>query len=165
MEDIAYVNINSTSTDEEKINAVIDFLSKSNAGYSLLYDKLFIPVGKEILFNEKLKATGLVTTSHGHTQDRPFFHLNEEGRIMIAEYDNFINYHKIKTIQTQKELNAIQEKENLELQKLRSENMLLTDQLTDFPKVKSDRKALFIIAMIELLVIIVGLILQLKGKS
>jgi predicted xylose isomerase-like sugar epimerase len=113
MEDIAYLNINSTSTDEQKINAVIDFLSKSNAGYSLLYDKLFIPVGKEILFNEKLKATGLVTTSHGHTQDRPFFHLNEEGRIMIAEYNNFINYHKIKTIQTQKELNAIQEKENL----------------------------------------------------
>ena len=165
MEDIAYLSINSNSTDEEKINAIIDFLPKSNAGYSLLYDKLFIPEGKEILFNKKLTSTELVTTSPGLTQNRPFFHLNEEERLIIAEHGNFLNYNKIQTAQNQKLQSAIEERENLDLENLRSQNALLQSQLVDFPKIKSNRNAFFIIAVIELLVIIAGIILQLKGKS
>lgn len=55
-----------------------------------------------------------------------------------------------------------QEKENLELQRLRSENMLLVEQLADFPKVKKERIILRIVAVIELLIILAGLFLQWK---
>lgn len=164
MEDIAYLNITPTSSEQEKMNAVFDFLSKSNNGYSLLYDRLFIPDGKEILFDKKLLDTKFVRTSSGKT-GFPFFHFTEEGKIMLAQYGNFLNYHKIQTAQNQKLQSVIEERENLDLENLRSQNALLLSQLVDFPKIKSNRNALFIIAMIELLVIIAGIILQLKGKS
>lgn len=57
-----------------------------------------------------------------------------------------------------------EEKENLELQRLRLENEKLVNELVDFPKVKSQRNWLFVIAAVELLAILIGLILQLKGK-
>lgn len=58
-----------------------------------------------------------------------------------------------------------EEKENLELQRLRLENEKLVNDLVDFPKIKSQRNWLLIIAVVELLAILIGLILQLKGKS
>ena len=57
---------------------------------------------------------------------------------------------------------STKEKEDLELQKLRSENILLVQQLADFPKLKADRKNIFIVAIIELLIILAGLFLQWK---
>ena len=59
----------------------------------------------------------------------------------------------------------MEEKENLELQRLRLENEKLVNDLVDFPKIKSQRNWLFIIAVIELLAILIELILQLKVKS
>lgn len=58
-----------------------------------------------------------------------------------------------------------EEKETLELQRLRLENDKLVNDLIDFPNVKSQRNWLFVIAAVELLAILIGLILQLKGKS
>lgn len=59
----------------------------------------------------------------------------------------------------------LEEKENLELQKLRSENKKLLNDLVEFRTIKSQRNWLFIISIAELLAIFAGIILQLKGQS
>jgi hypothetical protein len=160
MEDIAYLNITSSSNEEEKMNAVFDFLFKRNGGYSIYYERLFIPPGKEILFNQKLKDTGFIRTSPGSVQDRPFFHLEESGRIMIAEYGNYLNYYKIKKEIDEKNQRAIEEKENLEMQKLRGEVDDLTNRLIDYDDVKSRSIRSDRLAIAAIILTAIGLVLQ-----
>ena len=57
-------------------------------------------------------------------------------------------------------MQKVEEKENLEMQKLRSENQVLVNQLIDFPKVKRDRNIAIGVAIVELIVLIATLILS-----
>lgn len=59
-----------------------------------------------------------------------------------------------------------EERENLEMQQLRSNNLLLVEQLVDFSKMKRQRKIAIIIAVLSLLVnIILILVEALKKKG
>ena len=56
------------------------------------------------------------------------------------------------------------EKESLEMQKLRSENVILVNQLVDYGKEKKDKRILLFIAIAEFLALLVLGILQLVKK-
>lgn len=104
-----------------------------------------------------LVDNGLISFQMGYVTTDSAIDINENGLSVLdaGGIEMFLS----------KKKNTSQEKENLELQKLRSENEVLVNELIEFPKIKTQRNWLFIIAAIELLAILIGLILQWKGKS
>jgi hypothetical protein len=140
---------------------------KSNIKQGLVDEEIFISVfdGKhpdnfDQLMN-KLTIDGLV-----YMGEKGYKHYWGQSFVLTLKGITFIDNGGYTTLElkTKRTLETQAEKENLELQKLRSENEKLVNDLIEFPKIKSQRKWLFIIAIIELLAIIIGLILQSKGK-
>ena len=141
---------------------------KSNIKQGLVDEEIFIAVfdGKhpdnfDQLMN-KLTIDGLVDMG-----EKGYKHYWGQSFVLTLKGITFIDNGGYKTFEliNKRTSEAQIEKENLELQKLRSENEKLVNDLVEFPKIKSQRKWLFIIAIVELLAIVVGLILQSKGKS
>ena len=85
-------------------------------------------------------------------------HKYEGGQINIinqAGIDAYNYQTKIRAKEdTNKEISV--EKLNLEMQKLRSENIKLADELTDFPKIRRQRNIAFFIAIIGILLTLIS---------
>lgn len=79
---------------------------------------------------------------------------------MLEEYGCYSRYLAVTKAQELKEKTETDEIKMLELQKLRTENLLLTDQLVDLPKVKNQRNIIFAVALVELLLILLGLLFK-----
>lgn len=94
MDDFAYAGINRRSTEQEKMNAVINFINSQNNGYSLKYERLHIPIEKSILFDKKLFDTGYVKDSGRGKENYPFFWPTDEGKLMLAEYGSYLAFLK-----------------------------------------------------------------------
>lgn len=162
--DQIYIGITESSTDEEKLNVVFKVLHQNRIPIYLAYRKLKIHQNKEKLFDAKLINTNFVDVGETGAY-QPNFILNHAGHLMLEEYGDYIKYIQTQQVKQKELSNKKEEKENLEMQKLRTENIVLLDKLTDFPNIKKERNWLRIIAIIELLAILVGLILQWKSKS
>jgi len=92
MDDSVYNLLEDNSTEVEKLSIAISFIY-ANSGYALDYGKLNIQTSKAIVFNKKLLETGFVTNFDRGLEDRPFLHITDEGRVMIAEYGTYLDYY------------------------------------------------------------------------
>ena len=57
------------------------------------------------------------------------------------------------------------ERENLEMQELRSNNLLLTEQLIDYPKIKRQRNVAYILAILGAILTAAALIVAIVQKG
>lgn len=90
-DDPAYDGITENSSDNEKINAVINSLAIDSPSY-IKYEKLFIKAEKEKLFNAKLSETGWVNALPNENSSNPVFRLSHEGHLGIDEYGSYLKY-------------------------------------------------------------------------
>jgi hypothetical protein len=131
MEDYAYELIKEDSTEVEKINVIINFLKDNSSGYCLHYDRLFIKPEKQILFNEALENTGFVNMSLGYEENKPFYSLNKEGKIMLAQHGSYLNYHQVFDFENKQQQASDAYVKSLELQLKEKGVELTTLQIKD----------------------------------
>lgn len=149
-------NSNITTTDLEILDAMFTFLKNDLYGILYVQPKDFGFKREELSYYETLiKKTGFVNDINEHTNGRPAFRLNDEGIIFAKEYDRYSAYYN----QRQVELSAANEKkenlENLQLQKLMSENQKLVNDLIDYQTIKRQRNILFWVSILSLILLFV----------
>lgn len=129
-----YDGLNENSSDIERLDVVFKMLQKSSSPIWLDYDLLFIPNDKKNVFNAKLKNTKLVTVQE--TKMEPTFQINPDGLLFLDKYLSYSNY--VKQLQKQEVIQRtkLEERENLEMQKLRGEVDDLTNRLLDYDSTK-----------------------------
>jgi len=130
-----YDGLDENSTDIEKLDVVFKILQKSHSPIWLDYHKLFVPHENQKVFDAKLQRTNLVRADI--SKMNPTYRLNDDGILFLDKYGSYSNF--INQLQKQQEIQRtkIEERENLEMQKLRGEVDDLTNRLLDYDDVKS----------------------------
>ncbi len=159
-----YDGLNENSSDVERLDVVFKILQKSSSPVWLDYDHLFIPNGKKNVFNAKLKNTNLVAVQE--TKMEPTFQLNPNGLLLLDKYLSYSNYVQQLQKQQETERTKLEERERLEMQKLRGEVDDLTNRLLDYDSTKSRTVRSEKIAIAAVILTVIGLVLQwLLNKS
>jgi hypothetical protein len=145
-----YDSLNENSSDIERLDVVFKILQKSHGSIWLQYSKLFIKEADRKLFDAKLQQTGLVKVEK--SKMNPTYQLNDDGLLFLDKHKSYSAYSEQLNKIISHQNNKFEEKENLELENLRSQNALLLSQLVDYPKVKAQKRTANIIAIISTLV-------------
>lgn len=153
-----YDGLNENSSDIERLDVVFKILQKSSSPVWLDYGLLFIPNEKKNVFNANLKNTKLVYVQESKME--PTFQLNPDGLLLLDKYRSYSNY--IQQLQKQEltQRTKLEERENLEMQKLRGEVDDLTNRLSDYASTKKRSVRSEIIAIVSALIAAITLIIS-----
>ena len=155
-----YAGIDENSTDLQKLDVVFNILKKTNSMIAIHYRELFIEHDKEPIFDAKLLSTDLVEdikTSQG--QYNPYFKLNNKGLLVFEQFNSYSSFKEAENNHLKSKHERIEEKENLEMQKLRSENIKLVNELADYSSIKKQRNIATAVAIVSLILLFVRLML------
>jgi len=157
-----YDDLNSFSSDDERLNVVFNILAKEDDYTFIDHSKLFISPDREHLFNAKLKITGLVDYSENTNRLNPAFKLNQKSVTILEKYGSYLKYmDSLRAIKGQK-VESEADKQTLELEKLKGENKFLSLELGVYSQLKQQNMILIFIAIAEFLAILILGILQFK---
>jgi len=159
-----YDGLDDNSSDLQRLDVFFAILLKSTYGEYVDTWKLKLKHNQQIYFESLLLETGLVVDDSG-SAEQSRFKLTSKGTVLLNKYGSYSNFisqvEKEKTIQRTK----TEERENLELQQLRTNVKILTDQHLDYLK---DRKR-FIrnewALWIGIILSLIALILSLSSKK
>lgn len=151
--------LNENSSDLQRLDAFFAVLLKSSYGEYLNTWKLKLKYSQQTYFESLLLETGLVVDDSGDAE-QTHFKLTSKATVLLNKYGSYSNFisqvEKEETIQRTK----AEERENLELQQLRTNVKILTDQHLDYLK---DRKrfirnewALWIGILLSLIAILIS---------
>lgn len=129
-----YENINERSSDDEKIDVVLQALSEHSPDY-VRYEELGIEHKKQSLFNAKLVRTGFVEPVDTRNSYNPGYKLSHDGDLMLDEFGSYINYLDAQNKQNQQKIlihtrEQELEKENADLDKRLKESQLKINELS-----------------------------------
>lgn len=146
-----YNSLNENSFDSQRLDTYFAILLKQEHGEYISTSKLKLKSSQQSYFEALINETGLALDVSGNSgQTR--FKLNSKGIVLLNKYGSYSNYlsHKEEELKIQR--TKTEERENLEMQKLRGEVDDLTNRLLDYDDVKSrsirsDRIAIFAIVL------------------
>lgn len=154
-----YDGLSDNSSDLQKIDAFFAVLLKSSYGEYVDTWKLKLKHNQQSYFEALLLETGFVFDDSGNAEQTRF-KLTSRATILLNKYGSYSNYlsqvEKEQAIQRTK----AEEKENLEMQKLRGEVDDLTNRLFDYDDVKSRSIRSDRLAIAAIILTAIGLLLQ-----
>jgi hypothetical protein len=154
-----YDGLNDNSSDSQRLDAFFAVLLKSSYGEYVDTWKLKLKHNQQSYFEALLLETGFVVDDSGDAEHTRF-KLTSKATILLNKYGNYSNFisqvEKEKTIQRTK----AEEKETLEMQKLRGEVDDLTNRLFDYDNVKSRSIRSDRLAIAAIILTAIGLLLQ-----
>lgn len=153
-----YDGLTKESTDEERIDALFEVLLTSSYPEYLSVQSLKLPLNGESDFNSQVIETGFVDDISGDTGQIKY-RLKTNAFKPLKKYGSYSAYLNAKIEEQKTKDAANEEKGNLEIQKLRSDNLKLTQELVDYPKVKKQRDIAMVVAILTLCLLFVKLLL------
>ncbi|WP_462219693.1 hypothetical protein [Ferruginibacter sp.] len=150
-----YDGLNENSTDLERIDVFLKILL-DGTNY-LDYESLYVADNKEELFKAKLLATGFVSESISQSE---VCKLTTQGQLALDEYGSYSAYSNAQIEEQNTKDLANEEKENLQMQKLRSDVIDITNKLSDYKKTQDRAKMSFYLSILA--VILAALTILLK---
>ena len=154
-----YDGLNDNSSDLQRLDVFFAVLLKSSFGEYVDTWKLKLKHDQQSNFEALLLETGFVFDDSGDAEQTRF-KLTSKATIALNKYGSFSNYishvEKEKAIQRTK----AEERETLEMQKLRGEVDDLTNRLFDYDDVKSRSIRSARLAIAAIILTAIGLLLQ-----
>lgn len=154
-----YERLNDNSSDLERLDAFFAALLKEEYGEYVDTYKLKLKSSQQSYFEAQLLETGLVFDDSGITE-RTRFKLTSKAIVLLNEYGSYSSF--LSHLQNEKENKRVktEERENLEMQKLRGEIDDLTNRLFDYDAVKSRSIRSDRLSIAAIILTAIGLLLQ-----
>jgi hypothetical protein len=162
-EQLNYDSLNDNSTDIQRLDVFFSILSRQEHGEYVSTHKLKLKRSDQMYFEAILNETGLAFDDSGMAEQTRF-KLNSKGIVVLKKFGSYSNYLQHLQKEFKEQSSKSEERDNLEMQQLRTDNILKTNQLVDYETTKRHLRYSMIANIILVLITFVQLLLLIIKK-